>query len=707
MQGTSRNWLRAAEGARIILLVGAALWMTQAYFAPRMIGTPDALWYHNNLADAVTQFRAGVFPVYVGQSDYAFNGSIYPFRAAPYFQYLAGLLDLITGRSLGFFALQHLTVVVSLVAGAAAAYGALVWIAPRCRWTATALAVLYVTCPGVAGLFYAQDLYMSGMAIPWVPLAFAALVKSFDDNRLMPRLVLAASLAALWWAHSPIAFWATCFSALGQIVRMVSRTREHQDVIRSVLVAAAFCLLAAYPILSVFLLRTRGESIVPYVMDRELLLKWVSGSFPSSLEPIDLNAPDLSHIQLGYSLWIVLLFSGAAWIIRPGMKTVAVLLAAVFISLVLVFPVPFLTRPLWLSFPETVVGMTLYWPMQRFYILVAAAAIVCAQRVLAECSFQGMAARAAMTGVLVLCVLWSAAEASKLIFKASLQADTVEDSRRWAMTENVAVQRHTYGLFTGRPAYYSHGVVDPRMEAHLLDAASGEIIASDYDLARNSTERKEFQGRIDANPGILDLEPQLTLRPGIRYLLTFDFAHEKTEGLLQMIGERFYREYRLPQSGESKSFGSGPGNESSITVWTSTPGAESVRLRFIPTGPGSRPMDWIPFAKFSLQPIDAKLLPIDVESLIPYTAMVRSPRDAVLESPRMFVPGYAAEVNGAPVMVSKSHEGLVEFPVPQGESRVILRFVGPLALRASFWLSAGAWILALGYWLASVRRKEA
>src|ERR1019366_9935035 len=125
--------------------------------------------------------------------------------------------------TLGFFALQHLTMILSVLGGAFAAYGALVWIAPNRRWTALALAILYVMCPGVAGLFYAQDLYMSGMALPWVPLAFAALVRSFDDDSLGPQAVLAASLAALWWAHAPIAQWATAFAAVEEGVRLSDR----------------------------------------------------------------------------------------------------------------------------------------------------------------------------------------------------------------------------------------------------------------------------------------------------------------------------------------------------------------------------------------------------------------------------------------------------------------------------------------------------
>src|SRR5271157_933768 len=241
--GPDRSAFLRAEAMRWLVLLVVTLWVAHPYFAPRLIGTGDALWYHHSLADAVTQFRAGVFPVFVGQSDYSFNGSVYPLRAAPYYQYLAGLLDLLTGRSLGFFALEHLTAIVSLVAGAFACYWALVWIAPKLRWTATALALLYVMCPGVAGLFYAQDLYMSGMALPWVPLAFAALVRSFDDDGLRPLAVLAVSLAALWWAHSPIALWVTAFSVFGGLVRFIVQRPDRPALARAAIAGGIFVAL--------------------------------------------------------------------------------------------------------------------------------------------------------------------------------------------------------------------------------------------------------------------------------------------------------------------------------------------------------------------------------------------------------------------------------------------------------------------------------
>jgi hypothetical protein len=341
--------------------------------------------------------------------------------------------------------------------------------------------------------------------------------------------------------------------------------------------------------------------------------------------------------------------------------------------------------------------MTLYWPMQRFYILIAAIAIVCAQRLLREFPAAPAEMRGIVLGSLVVASLWSALEAGKLIQMTRLQADTVLDSLRWSRLENVAVQRHTYGLFPRRPAYFTHGVVEPRMEGRLLDPRTNRVISSNYETGGPNPPREQFLGKIDVNPGILDLDPPLTLVPGEQYLLTFDFARPDTTGLLQIIGADLFREYNLPLSGESKSFGSAPGSEKSITIWTTTPESETVRLRFIPTSLHSQPSDFIPFARYGLQRIDERALPVRVSSLIPFRAEVHSPQAALLESPRMFVPGYAADVNGKSVPVLKSEEGLVAFPVPAGESRVVLRFAGPVALHIAFWLSAAGWVLA-AFW---------
>lgn len=700
--------LRHPESLRCLLLAATALLLAHPYFSPRLIGTGDALWYHHLLADAVTQFRAGVFPVFVGQSDFSFNGAVYPLRAAPYYQYFAGLLDVVTGRSLGFFALQHLTVILSFVAGIFSAYFALVWIAPAHRWTAAALAALYIMCPGVAGLFYAQDLYMSGMTLPWVPLACAALLRSFDDHARTPLLVLAVSLAALWWAHSPIALWTTLVATVAHLFYFARAPAKASAFRRALLAAALFALLAAYPVISVFLLRTPSETIVPYLMDRAALLREIRAAFPYSLLPLDPTASPLTHLQLGYALWLALLVATAGWCLRRRLAT-GLLVGAAGFFLVLVFPVPGLTRALWFAFPETLVGMTLYWPMQRLYILVAALAVVCAQRALADIPTPARwPARLAFIFPFVLGLGWSAREFSVFIHHARAQADTVADSLRWARPENVAIQRHTYGLLSGRPAYFTHGVVDPRLEFRLLDPVDQHPFAANYPAPSARPFRDEFGGVIDANPGILNLRPAFTLAAGEHYFLTFDFTRPETTGVLQIVGPEFYREYVLPLSGESLAFGSAPAAEKSLALWTTASGPRTVELRFIPTIPGASAADALPFARYRFAAYDPANLPVRVDSLIPLAALVRSPAPALLETPRMLVPGYVATVNGLPAPVRKSPQGLVSFPVPAGTSRIELRFVGPLALRLAFWSSFCAWIggaswLGVGLVAGSIR----
>ena len=83
-----------------MLLAAVATWLLHPFATTLQIGAGDALWYANMLGDFVTQLRAGVFPIFVGQTDYAFNGAVYPLRVAPFYQHLAGILDLLTGRQL-------------------------------------------------------------------------------------------------------------------------------------------------------------------------------------------------------------------------------------------------------------------------------------------------------------------------------------------------------------------------------------------------------------------------------------------------------------------------------------------------------------------------------------------------------------------------------------------------------------------------------
>jgi hypothetical protein len=153
----------------------------------------------------------------VGQGPYQFNGAVHPFRFAPYFQYLAGALDFVTCRTLGGFALQHLTVIVSAFGGGAVMYYSLTALAPKRRWTAALVSVAYVLCPVWLGFMSFLDMYMSYMAIAWLPLVFGGVARWLDRGDRASLVAVAAGLSLTWACHAPVALWAsaTAFGSLG------------------------------------------------------------------------------------------------------------------------------------------------------------------------------------------------------------------------------------------------------------------------------------------------------------------------------------------------------------------------------------------------------------------------------------------------------------------------------------------------------------
>jgi hypothetical protein len=80
---------------------------------------------------------------------------------------------------------------------------------------------------------------------------------------------------------------------------------------------------------------------------------------------------------------------------------------------------------------------------------------------------------------------------------------------------------------------------------------------------------------------------------------------------------------------------------------------------------------------------------------MPFQANVRAEVGGTLESPRVFMPGYTASVDGQPARVMRSDEGLAEVQVAPGVHAVVIRFAAPLLLGLSYWAAIGAWSATL------------
>jgi hypothetical protein len=142
-------------------------------------------------------------------------------------------------------------------------------------------------------------------------------------------------------------------------------------------------------------------------------------------------------------------------------------------------------------------------------------------------------------------------------------------------------------------------------------------------------------------------------------------------------------------------FGDGPNNTHDVGLWTSDPAGDDVTIRFIQTGPGAKASDIASFGSFELRQIDSGSEPVETTSLVPFRARVKSDVPALLETPRMFMPGYMASVDGHQTEVFSSKEALVSIPVEAGVHSVLLWFAGPSTLRFSYWLAICAWTSAL------------
>jgi hypothetical protein len=692
----SRRWLAGArmqETARIGLLGAVAAWLLHPFATKRLYGAGDALWYANMLADYVSQVRHGVFPVFAGQTGFAFNGAVYPLRVAPMYQHLAGLLDLLTGRSHGFYTLQHLTVIVCGFAGIYACYFTLRRIAPDRPWSAVGFSILYLSCPGLLGTIYTQDLYMTWMTVPFAPLAAYGIVRSFRGDDLTAQFWIAVPLAALWWAHSPIALWYTIIAAGSQVVRLAAIDRGWAPLRRALLGAALLGALVQYPFISVAEVQTQGHpsAVLNELANPGQIPENLRGVFPAAILPVSDHARFLADIQLGYALWAVLLCAAAAAFTMAGADLKAVLAGAALL-VVLVLPVPGLNRFLWGHMPAEVLRITYYWPMQRFYLILASLLAAAGQLAFGHLPVFRAKARAIWVRLLLAGCAWSLWESRQFIRAAADRTASEEVSARSQRPENLFLTNDSYGLFGSLPPYFSNGVVHPRIQERLLSPATGRILPAP---PRQVKESGPLVGTLDENPGVLRLATTLHLERGRRYVLEFAFNRDDLQGILQFSGNSMFREYILPSSGEELAFGSERTNAREIALWTSDPAGDEIGIRFIPTAPGEKPEDFERFGSYRLFEVDPNREPVVVETLLPFIAHVRTEAPAILETPRMFMNGYEATIDGRPAEVSRSDAGLAAIAVPAGFHTAALFFAAPVLLRISYWAALACWAAIL------------
>ncbi len=696
-----------AENLRWGALVVAGLVLLHPFLIPSSHGTGDSLWYATMLADMMAQIRAGEFPVFIGQSIYQFNGSIYPLRVAPAFHHAGALVDLLTGFTLGPVAALNTLIFGTGLLALTLAYQTLRALLPSARWVACGLSVLYISCPGTLGLAFNTDLFMSWLTVPWLPFVVYGTITSFNDPSYRPLISLAVGLGLLWWGHTPIALWSTLLAAAVQVFRLICNRRHLAAELLPLLAAAAlFLSLVAYPVGSVLIYPPEPGVNAAGFQEAYAgsIAHFLATVRPAVWLPLSQNGRALADFQLGYSLWFALGFGlWVAWGRRSAVMLAPLIVAA---GLALLLNAPsVLSQLLWSGVPAFVRNTTGNWAMNRLYLVQSGFIVFGIAAVVAARCPAGTRLPRAVAVTFAVGVLWSVVEAGKFAYGSHRLLRPPESGAMAVLPENVQITRFAYLVFPQLPPYFTHGVAEPALEQRLFRASDGALLSDNFAAAARGTLLGDFDFTAESGTEgkVLLLSKTLRLLPGEHYVLTFNYRAEP-RGLLQIKGATILREYALPEYGEAASFGFGRNRSPLLGLSNHTAVPQDVELRyFFDAGPG-QPRPLSPFAGVHLTKYEPSSLPVFVEEWIPYRARVRSPEAAWLETPRMYQTTYEAQIDGKPAAVRKSPTGLVSVAVPAGESVVELRYVAPFGLLTLYWLSLGTLLgvvsiaLGGGFW---------
>lgn len=782
---------RGIELARMAALVFFAVWAFRPYLSPAFFGGMDATSYAYGMSDALQQERAGTFPVFVGQSEFMFEGVIHPIRTAPYHHYLGMLLDVLTLRTFEPVAIEHLTVIFSAMLAALTAYACLAELAPARRWAAWIIAGIYVSAPAMAGFIYTKEMYMTFMAFAWLPLVLYANLRLIRRDDRTGWSLLAAGTMLLWVCHPPIGLWATLLSGLLQGWRL-GEPRPMTLLVRAAGGAALFAVLGAYyfwsmgetaaggpvaiaggganlpvfagliigfalllrslatrnlawpglallvagvlwflfrpyalwlataalltvawkiatarfgthawgrrlPEISLGLALLAGLCVLPWCPQADAIPAYtiLRGLFPGNFAPLSATGTLPGDLQLGYpvlALWL-LGISAAALTDRLEVRLPAL---AGLVGMALVVPVPGITRLFMAMMPEFVTAISSVSLWQRYLPVLLALSVF-----LGFLGLETWAGSRRKTGWILLLLVaagaaWSARENEKFVRGGYRAMHSTGEHRDLNRPENVRQFAYIFSRLPVSP-YLLNGVADYHLESRLLRAdGSGDELGETVPWPKQEWQTLTATPD-ELNARFLNVTPGFTLAPGEHRLLKFRFLNRRYEGVLIMRGAgAWYREYLFPEAGFGpKSFGVAPERPKTLAVWNSSSGPQPVELVFLLPYIPTEKMPPEPFAELAMTTYDPAQLPIRTTSLIPYRAEVSAPGPAFLETPRMFIPGYRATVNGHPQAALMSPNQRVMVPVSAGENRVTLKYVGTPSLLTALAVSGVAWLVLL------------
>ncbi len=319
--------------------------------------------------------------------------------------------------------------------------------------------------------------------------------------------------------------------------------------------------------------------------------------------------------------------------------------------------------------------------------------------------------RWAVGSLLVLAVGWAAWQAQYFVQRGyAITASVALETKDWR-TENAPMDRYVFDLLP-LPSYFSHGKMDPNLEVRLLDDHGGLLYGPAQMVAAMEAAGSETHHlvtrAIPGHPRWHQLEPGFVLQPGERRLLRFEFdPASRYDGYIVFVSTYGYREYILPESGMTRSFGTGPNHSRVLSFWNSGSEAEHYQIQF-KLGPGHALEPDMRFAQLTTSEWRPELSRIRLVSLNPWKVETDLPSGGKLETPRVYLPGYEVKVDGCridPEWISPSPDRLLQIVLPPGEHQVEVRYVGTWKVKVAGLISLIAWVVVLGHFALGGRRR--
>jgi len=444
------------------------------------------------------------------------------------------------------------------------------------------------------------------------------------------------------------------------------------------------------------------------------MLKTARLTWPGCLLPVDVHDA-MSSVQLGYAfLALMVLIVWRAIRLRGGGLTP--FLVCLSVMLVMVLPVPELTRAVWRSLPFVfdIIGPV---PYQRLYRFMSAILIVAAAVAWAGLSPRRGLRRAAMVAA-VLAVAWSAREAARLIeYSRGLNRGAEETARDFSADRAITLPYNFFRIIDGEPDVGSVTHYDPALRNRLLAPDGRTILDNEETLVTQcrsggpadtgwrpaSSVCEDRSCRFAATTTEVDWRiGGFTVGPHGRALYSFVLAAAAGEDAATAshpVAIHILRD-GLPYS---QRWQSRPGRHA---MPVANPGDTAARfeviVRTLPGAGGPIRLDELCVARYDHDRLPIRPLP-DGSGYRVHVDGARMP--SLLETQFIHLSGFAATVNGIPVAVAPSAHNFVTVPLGRGDNDVDISYRGTPAMRVAFLVSLAGTILLIG-WLARGRRTE-